>query len=108
MSEDYGGVSPEESALRRAANRENSARILREKGIAFEERNAGAHLIVKAKRGFTFADFWPGTGLFIARGGQVERDRLLHVNMLARGRGVRPLGRERAHVQLVEDQALGR
>ncbi len=51
---------------KRADNRENSARCLRENGIAFEEKNMGAHLIVTGN-GHTF-DFWPGTGLWQMRG----------------------------------------
>jgi len=47
---------------RRARNRENSPRILREHGISFVTRNDGAHLIVMDK-----VDFWPGTGKWIVR-----------------------------------------
>ena len=56
----------EDSQRRRARNRENSAAVLRTKGIAFEERNAGAHLIVR--HAGTVVDFWPGTGKWIMRG----------------------------------------
>lgn len=55
-----------ESQQRRADNREHSARILREAGIAFQSKNDGAHLIV-THRGHTY-DFWPGTGLWCMRG----------------------------------------
>ena len=55
----------EASKLRRAANRENSALILAEHGIFHESPNGGVHLIVK--HGVKVVDFWPGTGLWIAR-----------------------------------------
>jgi len=48
---------------KRSANRQSSAEMLRGAGIAFEERNGGAHLIVEGR-----VDFWPGTGLWIQRG----------------------------------------
>lgn len=51
---------------KRASNRQTSAQILQAKGIAFEARNDGAHLIVQAL-GRTI-DFWPGTGLWMVRG----------------------------------------
>lgn len=44
---------------KRASNREQSTQILESKGIAFEMRNNGAHLIVA-----DHYDFWPGTGLW--------------------------------------------
>lgn len=50
---------------KRAKNRADSAGMLREAGIRFEEKNFGAHLIVQAI-GLT-VDFWPGTGLWIVR-----------------------------------------
>ena len=48
---------------KRAQNRESSAEILRAAGIPFESKNSGAHLIVAGRY-----DFWPGTGLWVARG----------------------------------------
>ena len=66
---DWQGFSEamrEASRERRAGNRENSAAILRDRGIAFEERNAGAHLIVR--HAGKVADFWPGTGKYQVRG----------------------------------------
>lgn len=50
---------------KRAQNRQSSAAILAERGVAFEEKNNGAHLIVK-HAGKTI-DFWPGTGKWIDR-----------------------------------------
>lgn len=58
----------ERSKAKRAANRESSVRILIKRGIEFESKNAGAHLIVK-HAGIT-VDYWPGTGKFIARNQQ--------------------------------------
>lgn len=51
---------------KRADNRASSAELLMSAGIAFEEKNGGAHLIVKAPSGLV--DFWPGTGRWIVRG----------------------------------------
>lgn len=56
---------------KRASNRASSAERLREAGIAFDERNAGAHLIVATAVGAV--DFWPGTGLWIVRGSTHQR-----------------------------------
>lgn len=61
----------EESKQRRAHNREASAQLLAGAGIYFASSNAGAHLIVSA-HGRT-VDFWPGTGLWIERGGKRGR-----------------------------------
>lgn len=64
-SEDYRAWDKAKQK-KRANNREDSARILRENGIAFVTKNNGAHLIVTSN-GHTF-DFWPGTGLWQMRG----------------------------------------
>ena len=61
----------QESAERRAGNRDSSAALLAERGIAFESKNSGVHLIVT--HGEKVADFWPGTGKFIVRGGRDGR-----------------------------------
>lgn len=66
MGEYWRGVKPflkERSQTKRASNRESSAKMLVEAGIPFESKNGGAHLIVAGKY-----DFYPGTGLWIARG----------------------------------------
>lgn len=52
---------------KRASNREDSARLLTEAGIAFESKNGGAHLIVNGGHHGTF-NFWPGTGLWMRNG----------------------------------------
>jgi hypothetical protein len=51
---------------KRADNRASSAELLKAAGIDFEEKNGGAHLIVKAVG--RVVDFWPGTGRWIVRG----------------------------------------
>ena len=56
-----------ESEERRAKNRQGSAELLAERGIQFEAKNMGAHLIVSHEG--KVADFWPGTGKYIPRGG---------------------------------------
>lgn len=61
----------QESAERRAGNRESSAALLAERGVAFESKNNGVHLIVT--HGEKVADFWPGTGKYIVRGGRQGR-----------------------------------
>ena len=62
---EYYREQAEESKIRRRSNRENSAEILRSKGIRFQSRNIGAHLIVEY--GGETVDFWPGTGKWIRR-----------------------------------------
>ena len=56
---------------KREKNRQTSPELLRQKGIQFEEKNEGAHLIVKGRD--CLIDFWPGTGKFIARNGSRGR-----------------------------------
>jgi len=51
----------------KAAKRERAAFELKEKGIDFEFKNYGAHLIVQNR-----VDFWPGTGLWIIRDSGVK------------------------------------
>ena len=50
---------------KRADNRKSSAEMLRDAGIQFDDKNNGVHLIVRALG--HVIDFWPGTGLWIAR-----------------------------------------
>lgn len=54
-----------ESKARRANNRLSSAQLLRARGITFETKNDGAHLVVHLC-GLN-VDFWPGTGLWRTR-----------------------------------------
>ena len=74
----------EASKLRRAANRDASAKRLIEAGIPFKSRNGGAHLIVD-----DLFHFWPGTGLW--RGASADSRE--------RGRGVFSLIKRHALVK---------
>ena len=64
---------------KRAHNRASSAERLKTEGIAFTEKNLGAHLVV-THNGHT-VDFWPGTGKWITRDGR----------FCVKGRGVKNL-----------------
>lgn len=66
---------------KRASNREWSTALLVSKGIAFETKNVGAHLIVRSNS--LVIDFWPGTGKWIDRQGPIGRgvkNLLKHIN----------------------------
>ena len=52
----------------RSHNREQSPLYLSERGIPFESKNNGAHLIVEGKD--CYIDFWPGTGKWKTRKGK--------------------------------------
>ncbi len=54
-----------ESMQRRASNRTNSALVLEERGIPFEPKSDGVHLVVGNKP-YLF-DFWLGTGKWKCR-----------------------------------------
>ncbi len=71
LAEDFKAWK-EHKQEKRADNRENSANILTAKGISFESKNAGAHLIIKHNQ--SVMDFWPGTGKYIFRN-QSKSDR---------------------------------
>lgn len=47
-------------------NKQSSTAKLVEKGVEFESKIGGVHLIVQAKDGLV--DYWPSTGKFIPRG----------------------------------------
>lgn len=53
---------------KRADNRRSSEELLREAGITFENKNFGAHLIVRPSGSGATVDFWPGTGRWTVRG----------------------------------------
>ena len=65
MGEAFNGMK-EASKLKRESNRCQSSKLLKSKGMDFESKNSGAHLIV-THEGSVF-DFWPGTGKWIERG----------------------------------------
>lgn len=50
----------------RSENRAQGAKFLRQRGVAFESKNGGAHLVVTCCPG-RIVDFWPGTGLWMPR-----------------------------------------
>ena len=54
-----------EGMQRRADNRASSAIVLQERGIPFEPKSDGVHLVVGNKP-YLF-DFWPGTGKWKCR-----------------------------------------
>lgn len=68
---EWGQAMKQMGQERRAANRENSAELLRQRGVPFEEKNDGAHLIVRY--GGKVVDFWPGTGKYSVRGSGVYK-----------------------------------
>lgn len=72
--DDIGAMWREHKAerqIKRAKNRDDSLRILREARAVFEVKNGGAHVIVTAAD--QMIDFWPGTGLWIVRGKEKRR-----------------------------------
>lgn len=82
---DVKSVLKQESQDRRSSNRDASAKLLNERGIAYESKNDGAHLIV-THAGKT-CDFWPGTGKWIARKGPSGRGVFRLISFLANVRG---------------------
>lgn len=74
------------SQEKRAANREASAKLLSEAGIAFERKNDGAHLVVTGP--FGTYDFWPGTGKWMVRGSTTQKRGVAQlINRITRERG---------------------
>jgi len=76
MGEVWEGYA-ERSKLKRASNREQSARTLTQFEVPFTTHNYGAHLIIKC--GEQIIDFWPGTGKWIVRGGADGRRGVMHL-----------------------------
>jgi hypothetical protein len=56
---------------KKAGNRASSTALLQERGVQFESKNDGVHLIVRGNG--AVVDFWPSTGKFIVRGGRTGR-----------------------------------
>jgi hypothetical protein len=56
---------------KKRSNQSNSTELLRERGVEFESKNSGVHLIVKGNG--RVVDFWPSTGKYIVRGGKTGR-----------------------------------
>lgn len=59
-------------AEKRASNRDYGYAALLAAGVRFDCNNAGAHLVVYGHKGAVF-DYWPGTGLWMQRGGPRRR-----------------------------------
>lgn len=66
----------EDKKRKKESNQEYSTNLLIQKGVEFESKNWGNHLVVTGKN--CVIDFWPSTGKFIVRG-------------VKHGRGVRNL-----------------
>jgi hypothetical protein len=64
-------IMKQRSKNKKLSNLESSTAMLIEKGILFESKNNGVHLIV-SHNGIT-ADFWPSTGKFSLRDGMYSR-----------------------------------
>lgn len=74
MTSDMGEMFNDWRAMKQQKKRYNMASstdILRERGIPFESKNGGVHLIVKAAN--MVVDFWPSTGKWTVRGGRTSR-----------------------------------
>lgn len=60
-----GSWFAERTREKRARNTSSSTELLHQRGIPFEAKNSGAHLVVDA--GTHLIDFWPSGGRWIAR-----------------------------------------
>jgi len=67
MGDDFRAMR-EFGKAKRESNRDASTRMLTAAGISFVSKNDGAHLIVAERY-----DFWPGTGLWMARGDKTKQ-----------------------------------
>jgi hypothetical protein len=70
MAEDFRAWD-EAKREKKADNLAKSTAILSERGIEFESKNNGVHLIVRGAG--KVVDFWPSTGKYIVRGGRTGR-----------------------------------
>ena len=61
LREDYRAYD-KYSRMKKQANKRYSTNLLMEKGIAFESRNDGLHLVIRTSRGNI--NFFPSTGLY--------------------------------------------
>lgn len=69
VSENLSGAFLEyrnHESLRKSRRRDKAVRALQERGIAFETKNRGYHLVIACGTGVI--DFWPGTGFWRQRG----------------------------------------
>ena len=61
MAEDFKAYA-QESRERRQSNKERSTALLIDRGIKFESRNDGVHLMIETAQGRV--NFYPSTGLY--------------------------------------------
>lgn len=81
MTSDMGEMFNEhrkERAQKRRDNTRSSTELLTERGVPYESKNFGSHLVLQ--RGRHRIDFWPGTGLWHYRtpAGKVIKRRGVH------------------------------
>lgn len=69
---DYAALKEAQRA-KRQSNTQQSTALLQSRGIAFETKNRGAHLIVR--HAGRVVDFWPSGGRFIEREGAKAQGR---------------------------------
>lgn len=70
MGEVFGALR-EMRREKKADNLASSTALLESRGVAFESKNGGVHLIVRGND--LTVDFWPSTGKWIVRGGREGR-----------------------------------
>ena len=71
---DMGEVFREMTRYKKAKRKDNthkSTKILQDRGVDFESKNGGAHLIVRKM--IYVIDFWPSTGIWIDRATKVKK-----------------------------------
>jgi len=65
------GAYRESRREKKRDNLDSSTQLLIDRGVQFESKNFGVHLIVRGNS--KVVDFWPSTGKFIVRGGHTGR-----------------------------------
>jgi hypothetical protein len=65
------GAYRDDRKEKKRSNLEFSTKMLEERGIFFDKKNGGSHLIVVHNQ--KTYDFWPSTGKYKMRGGQYRR-----------------------------------
>ncbi len=65
----------EASKAKRTDNRVQGAIALMEAGIHYTVHNDGAHIVIPRAKPFVYVDYWPGTGLWQARGWTSQQSR---------------------------------
>lgn len=70
LADDYRAMR-EHSREKKLSNKEFSTKLLDKRGVDYESKNNGIHLIVF--NGDETIDFYPSTGKWIPRGGKAQR-----------------------------------